>query len=266
MIPVQQTTQSAFIHEGKSWDIFLPDGRTVTIRETNGDDDELLSTTTTATTNENIHKFLAAITKGANGELQRTPTEIASWRVNSKYYLLLKQRLLIHGEKFTFEYPCQNKECKTKDGQSRISKYDENLGVLDTDLSAGGDSKNPLAIFPYPGKDEKVIEFTLDSGRKFQFEAYTAEGEARLRNLREDELNRNTPLYIRNLKEFQDGNKWITLKHFKGISSNEMTKIRSKVLELDAQWTPLISFNCPFCGTPHTVNLFLIPAFLFPGE
>lgn len=252
--------KEVLVYEGQTHTVYLPDGAIAKIRETNGDDDAVLSSAADMDDNSHIHKFLAGITIELDGQTSLSYLDIEKWKNNNKYYLLLKQRIINHGKEFLFKANCANLKC------GKESEYEEDLSTIDADLSKESipvDPNNPNRVWTYPKGKEDVIEFTIPSGKKFQFNMLSSAGESILRSIANTDLNKNTELVIRELK-YWDGKAWTLLTFSKGIPSKEMAQIRAYIMKYDQQFNPIVQFNCPFCNTPHAKNMFGIPAFLFP--
>lgn len=256
MVPAKVDDPLIFI--GKETKVTCPSGKVVSIRETNGEDDELLSSIADAQTGENVLKFLSNIIT-QDEDLKRKPltSEVGEYLVNDKYYLLFKQRIINHGNEFQFEYKCQNSQC------GKSTKYTEDLNELDGDLGDPEYKPNLISVFKYPNGDKKELEFTTSSGKKVKYALLTSLLEYKKLGQAEGNNNKNTPLYEREIKLWNN-NEWQLITQFRMFSSREMDQIRANVVANDKQFDPISEFKCKHCNTPYAIAVMAIPAFYYP--
>lgn len=249
------------IFNGKQTKICLPSGRSVTIRESNGDDDELLSSVVASEDGSNTYNFLAAIIeKDYTTDNRVSPGEIANWPVNDKYGLLFKQRLFVHGDTLAFRATCSEEKCLHE------AIYEQDLGYWDGELSLPDYApKNLSALSKYPNGNKLEIEFVISSGKKLKYSILTGVLEKAALELKDN--TRNSPLIIRDLA-IENKGIFIPVKHFAGFSAKEMLEIRSHIKKNDKQFDPQVSWRCenPLCKKEYTVGLFSIGAFFYPEE
>lgn len=264
MQPVKE--EPKFIYQGTSQDIMLPDGRIVTVRETDGDDDDLLSRLGDVLTGENIFHLLASITLN-DQLLGRRPTieDIKAWPSNNKLYLVFKQRLMNHGNVLKFHHTCQADSCSDYIN-SVAREYNDDLEQFDGDLAnEEWESKNLFAIRKYKKGATESVEFKTASGKELRFKILTSILEKKGLETNEDNTSRNTKLVVREL-EIKVKEKWLRVHKFNIFSSKEASEVRAKVIEYDNPFEPVIKFKCVNCKQPYQLPLFSIPTFYFPED
>lgn len=248
------------IFMGKETNITLPTGRVITIRETNGDDDELLSKVGDAQTGDNVYNFLASIiTMDKSTGKKPLVEDIMGWPINDKYYVLFKQRIINQGPQLKFPHECSKTSC------NHIAEYEEDLDLLDKDLSApntGGE----LGAKRYPNGNKLSIEFELTSGKKLKYKILTGILEKKQLDIAPDEVTKNTRLSIRELEIKGEGGEWKLVTHFGQFSSKEMNEIRNHVNYNDPAFDPITTFSCPKCSQKYVLPILSLPSFYFPEE
>src|SRR5882757_6071304 len=158
-----EVAPSSMFFTGDEHEITLPSGKMVTIRESNGEDDGILSKIKSAQDGSNIYNYLAnIILKDHDTQDKPLAADLMEWLSNDKYYLLFKQRIINLGPTFTFLHTCENKDCKKK------SEYEEDLSILDGDLSQKNYKSTGDQVAPYPSGKNKQIEFVSSRKNRFQ--------------------------------------------------------------------------------------------------
>lgn len=240
----------------------IPSNYQVTIRETNGDDETNLSKIKNAKTAEAMAIFLAGIIVSTNipGQEKPTATQIQAWKVNDKYYCLLKSRMFSLGPilKFKWVWP--------EDPKNPIT-YEEDLTQFDRDLSkdTGDESKDRTKIRMYPLRNATGREIELTSGKKIKYEFLTGVGEKQSLDISENETNNNTELVIRNLQWFDKG-AWINVQNFGIFSSREMVAIRKDIIQHDIRFEMQISIENPFTSKMNYIPAIIVNDFFYPEE
>lgn len=241
----------------------IPSGYIVTLRETNGDDETNLSKIKTAKTGESMAIFLAGIIVKTTipGQEKPTPTDIQKWKVNDKYYCLLKSRMFSLGEelKFKWNWPEDEKAWHT---------YAEDLKIFDRDLStdSGIDSEDETRIRMYPLKEAMGREIELTSGKKVRYEFLTGVGEKQALDIPESQQNNNTELVIRNLQWLNEQGAWQNVENFSIFTSREMAAIRSDVMKYDYKFEMRIKIENPYTEKINYIPAIIVNDFFYPAE
>jgi hypothetical protein len=271
MKPVEQETLPIF--EGVQHQIYCPDGRIVTMRETNGNDDEILSKLGDAGTGESVYRFLADIIE-EDSELKRKPMarDIEEYPVNTKYFLLMAQRLINKGDTMEVnKHPCINTRCFEDKAGTRRTKNDFVINLREDhynefDVSKKGydpeaDGKNKPKLYP-KGLD-KSIEFVSSSGKKFKFDICTGVHEKEQLAESADAQSQNSKLRLRKL-QIWNNDQWQLVTNFHWIRSKEMDEIRAYIDKYDTLFDPLVELTCPKCKMSDYSALLGMTAFYFP--
>lgn len=245
---------------GQTTKFKLPSGRTIKIRETNGEDDATISSINDSSDGSATYNFLASIILHDDSIMKKPGIEdIKQWPMNDKYATLFKQRLFVHGDKLKFKGTCT--ECGNSED------YVEDLSLMDTDFSQEVDnlkrSNNSIPVYPQGNKMEVFL--TTSSGKNFKYKILTGEGEYKALELTDQ--NKNTILLLREL-QIKNKEEWVKLFHFAGLGSKELNEIRKNVRENDPTFDPMVTFQCknPKCKKDYAVSLFQISSFFFPEE
>lgn len=258
------TKPEAPIYLGREASFYCPDGRQVTIRETNGNDDEILSQISNSTNGDNIVFFLTDITlQDTVAGKKPTVEDILNWPSRTKWYVLFKQRIHTHGKMLEFDRTCPNEKC----GETYPNVIDLEEDY-DNDLTPGSDKYVQTAdptnrITLFEGKDHTEIQFRTSSGKEFKFKILTSLLERAALALPETALTQNYKLKIRELQVRQE-DAWIPVTNFHAYSSREMGEIRAYIKKFDPEFEPIAKCKCPKCGWPENVPLFNIGNFYFP--
>ena len=250
-----------------------PSGYYFTIREQTGDDEDIISRMKDAKDGSSVNKFVSAIVvdNDYTDNSRLTESQVESLKLNDKYYILLKSRILSLGSDLTYTHKCGNTLCeKENDYEEDLNNFDCDLELVDTNMI---DDKYPgIRVKPYKyGKDE-FRELVLDSGKKLRYRYLDGKGEKRIINLNKDNITINQPLLSRDLSLFKDDSssgsgQWVKIQRFDVFTSKEMQVIRRDVMENDKQFTIDSEVTCPHCNHKEVISLILLPAFFFPtGE
>lgn len=265
MVPIKKDEPVIFL--GNIHEIYLPSGRVVKIRETNGDDDEILSNREKALTGDSVMTFMANITEfdSEKGDKPLT-TDILNWPVSDRYYLLFKQRLINQGDILNFGFVCQSENCPSQINGETIQELEEDLKQFDGDFSK--EEYSPINLHQpkrYPNGMQKVVEFTTSSGKYIRYKILTGVLEKKQLAVPVDNHTKNLRLTSREL-QYYTGDSWIIQLNFKAFSSREMSEIRKDVEKNDPLFDPMVRYTCPQCKTPYALPLLSIPSFYWPGE
>lgn len=247
---------------GKETTLTLPSGRVVRIRESNGDDDDILSRLGDTSDGSNINNFLAnIITEDFEHPGQKLrASDLLKWKVNDKYYLLFKQRLINHGNVLKFTHTCQNERCKKE------TMYEDKIDYIDGDLSREDFTpSHKYQVKRYPHNGHGQVELVLASDKKLRFKILTGELEKRQLDIPNDDSSKNKKVAIRELQQFKNG-AWELVTYFGEFSSREMSKIREAITINDSTFEPIIEVVCSHCNTPYVYSLMTLPAFYYPEE
>lgn len=241
---------------GQTWKVTVPSSRMWEIRETNGEDDATLSKIADALTGENVNNFIANIIVGPEKPLAK---DIIDWPINDKYYLLFKQRLLNLGKTFNF------KDIDPTDDKHREVDYEEDISLIDGDLSSPHYKPGPGKVFLYPSGIKTHIEFKTESGKYYRFKIVTGVEETFSKDIPKEQQDVNTMLLVRHLEVGNNGD-WQKVLSFLKISSKEMREIRSNVMHYDRQFAPEVMVKNPYTGMLRQFPLLAMPTFFFPEE
>jgi hypothetical protein len=264
----QVNTEILPIFQGEKHTIYLPSGRVVIVRETNGDDDDTLSRLADSDGNS-VFNFLANIVMH-DQYLNKKPLveDIMGWHASDKYYLLYKQRLINRGSKLEFQHECQNDKCPTNQPSFLDSKaitYEQDLNMYDGNLAdADYKPKNSQPV-KYPKGKDLEYEFTISSKKRFKVSILTGLLEKIQLEQPVGSLSKNSILTARNLSVW-DKSQWVPVKFFGAFSSRELSEVRGLVRDNDPLFDPMVSFNCQYCKQPYNVPLLAIPVFFWPED
>jgi hypothetical protein len=247
--------------------VHLPSGHWVEIREQNGEDDDILSKSSYVQSHENVNRFLAGIIVNSSYNRPITEKDIKQWRVNDKYYLLLKSRIFSLGHELIFDYSCP--KCKTK------TQMVEDLSIFDADLDRDSENfigklleKNPNSeelrnkIWPLE-HNEPVRHLVLNSGKEVRYKFLTVASEHNAIKIPFGEQSRNKELIIRDFEMKVDG-MWMSVQNFKLLSAKDMAQIRADVNKHDELFIMESHIKCPACNHEEVMPLIAIPDFFFP--
>lgn len=253
---------------GATHEIFLPSGRLVTIRETNGNDDEILSKLSDAS-GDGVINFLANIVL-KDSYLGDKPqvSHILDWHASDKYYLLFKQRLINRGSELEFKHECQNPKCPSNQphfDSAKVTTYQQDLNLFDGDLKNPEFKPHENQPHVYPHGKNKEVEFVISSQKKFKISILTSILEKVQLEQPVETITKNTVLTARNLQVWSN-QQWVPIKYFGPFSSKELSEVRKQVMLIDPLFDPVVSFNCQYCGQSYRVPLLGIPVFFWPED
>lgn len=245
----------------------MPGGFDITFREQNGDDEDVLSKYKDSMDGSSMHKFISGIImdNSMHPGQPTPPSEVLSWKLKDKYYLMLCSRLFSLGSQMIFTY-------KFQDGTEEI--FEEDLSIYDWDLNK--DILTPLdkdgksnpkyfkhRITPFKNGGESVREITLSSKKVVRYEYITGMGEKLILDKKQDDLSKNDELRCRNLQLNIEG-KFQTMETFKLFSSRDMQEIRSDINNNDSEFKVECELRNPNNGTIEAISLISLPDFFFP--
>jgi hypothetical protein len=231
----------------------LPSTKKVRIRENNGEDEGILSTIGGAVSGESTYSYISNIIVKDYDAPEKSSIlvdDIKKWKINDKYYLLFKQRIINLGNDLVFEFNCINNTCV--ENKTQLSKYNEDLSKID----------ELAEHLNYPGEKQDEFEFMVDNF-KLRFQVMNGEMELGFQTLQDRLKNRNSNLIARKLSLFHE-NEWIPLTSFHMFSSKQMGIIRGTIQKYDKGFSPTTDFNCPHCNTPYSIPVLSLPTFFFP--
>lgn len=245
--------------------IKLPSGKTITIREQNGDDDTIISRLKNANDGTSIPSFVAAITMEDENKKKPTIQDVMKWKVNDIYVTVLKSRLFSLGKIVDFTLTCPKENCKKE------SSYEEDLSKYDWDYTKpfpeiGSEDYNKYRCKPYANGQELERVLTLSSGKEIKYKCRTGESETLILEMPEDSISKNTELTIRKLQLKAPEGKYLTLSSFTLLSARDMKEIRKDIADND----PVFEFASECICTNHkcknalTISVLTQPNFFFP--
>ena len=250
-----------------------PSGYYFTIREQNGDDEDIISRMKDAKDGSSVNKFIAAIVvdNDYTDNSRLTESQVESLKLNDKYYILLKSRILSLGTDLSYTHKCGNQHCeKENDYEECLTNFDQNLELTDYNTESIDDPYKDIRVKPYKHGKEEFREFTLYSGKRVRYKYLDGKGEKRIINLNKDNITINQPLLSRDLsllREDGGSDQWVKIQRFDVFTSREMKEIRKDVMENDKQFTIDSEVICPHCNNKEVISLILLPDFFFPtGE
>jgi hypothetical protein len=241
-------------------DFRLPSGKTVRIREQNGEDDDKLTLVKDNKDGVAMNKFIAGIILELNGSaVVLQADDIKQWLLRDKYYLLFKSRRFSLGDQVFFDYTFQD---------GTMAPMEEDLAKYDFDYSTGTPPKkgqpdyNPLVAQSYP--EALKVNLVLNSGKKVSYEYMTGEHEQRLLGRVENELTLNDKLRFRNLKLMVDGGGYQQIDRFNQFSARDMYEIRSSIEVEDSEFSLITECRNPKTNAIEKVSLLALNDFFFP--
>lgn len=226
--------------------IILPSGRTVTIREQNGDDDEILSKLVDASDGSNIANFLSAIIV----QPRLTPEDFLKWPVNDRYLVLLESRIFSLGETLNFDHTCQNTKC------GKSTPFTEDLKNFRVGAKDGPK--------PYPKDMGEWVNLTLSSKKEIRYKYLDGAGEKIILAASENAINKNLELTARSFQFKDETNKWITVERFNIFNAREMAEIRKSYMAQDPPYQGISLLRCQHCGNVSTINIYAQVDFFYP--
>lgn len=242
---------------GTTYDITLPSGKSIKMRERNGDDEDVISRTKDARDGMSIPNFLSKLIMNE----PTPPSTILKWKVRDKYYLLFKERLFTWGNEITFDHKFSDGE--TYNFTEDLSKFDWDFTDPNAKAPAKGEKGYEAArILPYDS-DKPVMEGRTSSGKNFRMKYLTSELENKSLAKDQDSLSINDKIRIREF-ELQDakGN-WHRIEVFNMLSARDMQEIRKLLLEKDGDFDLTVEVKHPNKNIIELVSLMNLPDFFF---
>lgn len=265
MQKVENLKKITLIHEGSKFDVKLPSGRVILMREQNGGDDDTLSRIGQGD-GTNILSFLSnIIVKDYTTGSKPLVTDVEKWLLKDKYYALFKSRQHSLGHDFKFQYSCSNPKCPT---EGAIKTFTEDLRAFDYAGQKDEEGRNitpsEYCVTPYESA-EQVIELTLSSNKKVRFKLLDSILEKGQLAQSGEDFSQNSQFRDRQLELFFEG-EYLPVEDFQIFSSKDMVELRAAVKKYDRQFTPLMRVICPTCQNQEYVNMLLHPDFFYPSE
>jgi len=241
-----------------------PSGHSYTIQEQNGEHDSLLSNISSTMSGDNYDMFVASIViktdlttsgKIMGHDVQNIPSLDFAM-------IILQSRLHSLGAEIKFTYEWET---------GKPSRYIEDLKLYLPDFSLSAEDlelwikANPLSCPKYPNGNNPLVEFTTTKSNKFKFSIATRGIEKLMLGMDEGDLDINTKLKIRGLKQELEG-KWITVTNFQYIKAAEMRQIRGYLDKFDPTFNAVSEITNPVNKMKHTISLLELQDFFFPAE
>ena len=253
----------------------MPSGFSITIREQSGEDEDKLSRLGDAKTSDNLQNFLSGIIVG-NDDAEHvdaagkhkdtyTPSDIAAWKVNDKYYAVLKSRLFSLGKEVKFNYIFKDEPLPSSLPDGYL--FTEDLTIFDADLAnykAIKDTLPATAIMPYPLGKAMSREFQLTSKKEVKYNLLSSYGEKRMLDKSENDLSINDSLRIRELQWKQANGQWMPVENFRDFKSSEMQELRADIKKHDPQFSMRSTVTSPKTGNKETFPIITLQDFFYP--
>lgn len=258
--------KESYALSGKTQEFYTPDYRVVTIREQNGEDEEILSNSKNLLKGDAINFFLSRIIMTVDGDKVSTD-DVLNLKNKTKYYILLKSRLLSLGNEITYKHKCSNPNCPKPQGLPDTT-FEEDLDLYDLNFDpANTVEKAPFKyrVTPYPDKSTHRL-LTLGTGKELKYKYLTGVEEKKLIEMPADQLNKNTDIVVRQLEWKQETGTWVKVQNFRDFSSKEMAEIRKDIVAHDMPFEAVSECTCPYCNTTDLISLMSQSDFFFPGE
>lgn len=247
---------------GKKLEFVTPSGKTITIREQNGEDDDILSNPTTVANLRNISHFISAIVVDVDGTGPITVEEALDLPSNDRWAIILQSRIhsIDHLIEFTHDW---GKE------YGGVQTYEEDLKNLLFNYSTTPTpeelEKKPDAIPYYPVNGRKDLPIHTTSGKELLYDLATGLSDEYIMGLELKDRTKNKELISRNLR-LKVGDKFEKVQNFRLFSVKDMTEIRREVLSNDPVFTGEISIENPTIpNMVAKVNIMGIDGFFFQG-
>ena len=246
--------------------VTLPHGIEITLREATGEDEDLMSKVANVKDGTSLPAYLSRVIVDPVLSIE----DIMFWPIASKYYAMLKARMVSLGTELDFKYPFVN----PKTNREEEVPVSVDLKAYDADLASyfkltSKESKeefiNSLGmdqIKPYPTLN-KEQEFTMD-GKKFKWDLLDSYGEQLSMKIEDDELSINDELRLRNLRIYHE-DRWITIENFSSFTSRQMSKIRTEMRNKEVKFNMDLMIKNPFNERkPVVISLIALPDFFYP--
>jgi len=251
---------------GNTTDFTLPSGKSVTIREQNGDDDDLISNAHYAKNGSHLNHFISAIVISTDitPTKRLTPEDVMKMKVRDKYAILIKSRCFSIGKEVQFEYDWGSdnggKVLYTEDLEQYIFDY-----ANPEYPEIGHEDYFEYRIRPYLDGDASIRELELSSGKKVRYEYLNGVSEKYLLELPTIKMTKNAELKARNIHQESNG-EWIKVQSFKFFNSTDMRELRDDVKMYDPDTTLISELENPKNEAIEFFPIILAPDFFFPGE
>lgn len=260
---------------GHLYDLLLPCGNKVTIREQNGNDDDIISSFNKGEIESNpFNRFVASLIVKHDFPFTKNEklsiNDVLQIPLRSKYFIIIASRIFSIGETLIFEWDWKNGD-KPVEYEDNLSDY---LWDYEITFPEPGD---PLyhkeRIKPYTKRKEEGVDaehifdrvFELNSGKIVKFNLMNGKGENYLLKLPIEKRSANAELKARDLSIWIE-DKYIKIETFKGFTSREMAEIRRVVDSQDSVFDGLTTIENPYSGEESQLPLLHIPDFFFPRE
>jgi len=252
---------------GRTKDLLLPDGKTVTIREQNGNDDDILSNTSKAKDLTNQSDFIRGIVVKADwtasGRLSLD--DIDKMLIKNKYFILFASRIHSIGEIVKFAYDWG------KSNGGEIS-YEDDLSKYLWDFSEpipekGEDDYFEFRMQPYVAKANELQYFATSSGKELRYRCLNICDERELMKLDREAITKNRELIQRDLELKDKDGKWVKIHNFMWFNKRDMTEIHKEVNHTDSAFMPITEIENPREDVPNIMYpIIASSSFFFPEE
>ena len=264
---------------GFVYDLLLPCGHTVTLREQNGNDDDIISSFNKGEIEStSFNRFVASLVVAHNffptpeGKIQSLSlNDVLNIPLRSKYFMILASRIYSLGPNLLFEWDW-------KDGNPPVP-YEDDLTQYIWDYTEPfpeieEETYNKERIKPYNllrNSDSGEIDFfrylTLKSGKNIRFNLLDGHGENYLLKLPMDKRTANAVIKARNLYLLiEEKGDYVKVQNFKSFSTRDMIEIRAFVDREDSVFEGLTEIENPNNGEIQNLPLLHVPDFFFPRE
>lgn len=262
---------------GRTYEVLLPCGSKVTLREQNGNDDDVISSFNKGEVEStSFNRFVAGLVVDNNFPFVKTPgkslsvKEVLQMPLNSKYFIIMVSRIFSLGEMLYFEWDW-------KDGNKPVPYEDDLTQYLwDYEITfpePGDPIYNKERIKPYTitkdseGNIEYHRQFTLKTGKTIKYDLLNGHGENYLLKLPVDKRTANSTIKARNTCLWvEEKGDWVKIENFKFFTPREMAEIRAGILDTDPSFEGLTTIENPVNGESSQLPLLHIPDFFFPRE
>lgn len=256
MSTIKNVNENPFAYTGETLDVLLPSGKVVTIRERNADDEDALSNPQDFDRGESIPKFLSRLVTSE----KLTWESIQKWPIRDKYYLMFKERRWQFGDTMHFTY-------KFADGA--VGYFDTDLKKYDWDFTKEAPAKGQpgyleCRIVKYKAYGETSMKLTTRSGREYEIDYLTGEGESKTLGMNMSSLTMNVRYQIRNLKVKMPDGKWFQPETYGMISGKDASELRTFMEENDPEFALDEEIVHPRTREVISISLFALTDFFFP--
>jgi len=238
----------------------LPDGNTVTIRETNGEDEGILTKTGNLNQGIGISMYVTSLLMG-----KYRHEEVLKWKINSTNYLLIAARIFSYGHELNTNHICTNPDCRYHK-EHVPSPITIDLRQWGWPLPEGEVPNENFETYkyikPYPNEAELYLETTMQTGKKIRLKSLNGEVQSELMKIAESDFDKNSDLLCRELSIF-NGAGWDRIASFKSLSGREMMEIRKLIKDNEPEYDLTTQVICSNCKKSQNVSI-LTPDFFYP--